>query len=54
MAESTKRGSNNTFCVVAANLIVVVGVLAFMYIGQQMSHGTIGGNAAPQISKAVL
>jgi hypothetical protein len=53
MAESTKRG-NNTFCVVAANLIVVVGVLAFVYVGQQMSQGTIGVNVVPQVSKAVL
>jgi len=38
MAESTNSRGGNTLCAFATNFIVIIGVLAFVYIGSQMSH----------------
>jgi len=40
MAESMSSRSNSTRCVIAATIIVIVGIFGFAYVGQQMSHGS--------------
>ena len=44
MADKFSNRGSNIVCSFVTNVIVVVGVLAFMYFGQQMSHG-IGKSA---------
>jgi CHASE1-domain containing sensor protein len=51
MAEDTNRRSNS-LSVLAANLIVVVGVAGFVYVGEQMSQRSNTANAATEASTA--
>jgi len=49
MAESTNSRSDSTRCVIASTVIVVVGIFAFAYVGQQMSHGSSKVNVAVEV-----
>ena len=40
MAESNSVPTSNTLCLIAAILILLVGMCAFTYVGQQMRHGS--------------
>jgi hypothetical protein len=50
MAENISSRSN-TLYVLAANLIVVIGVVAFIYVGEQISHGSRNPTVALVVSK---
>ena len=45
MARGMKRLVNNHLCTIATNLILAIGVLAFVYVVQQASHGGMGSTA---------
>jgi len=38
MAESIHSRGSNTLCAITTNVIVIIGVLGFLYVGQQLSH----------------
>jgi hypothetical protein len=52
MAENISSRSNS-FYLLAANLIVVIGVGAFIYVGEQINHGSRKSKVALAVPQTI-